>query len=100
MTARSSHEDDACRGTDRRVLTRKGECAGFFVDPKRRDLIAALVTHVEKIPAGIDIELRGIIAQGGSVANMLQVAGIINGKRGDGVVEPIGGIQGAAIGRH
>ncbi len=63
-----------------------------LVDPKRGDLVASLVAGVEKISAGIDIELRGIIAQGGSVAHMLQVAGIIDGKRGDGVVQPIGGV--------
>src|SRR5262249_9471003 len=85
--------------TDRREVAGRGEMAGFRVDAKRGDVVAALIAAGEELAGGVEGEAAGIVSAGCGFADECDVAVLSYGEDGNCVVQAIAGVNEAAIGR-
>ena len=93
-------EDDAGWVADWREVAGEGKAAGFLVDVKRGDVVAALVAAGEELAGGVEGEAAGIVSAGCRFADEGEVAGLCDGEDGNCVVHPSAGVNEAGIGRH
>src|ERR1700722_9430692 len=101
MISRShGEEDDAGWSAHGRVLPGELYFPGVAVDAKAREAIAALVAGIQEGSGGVDLYVSRIVTHGRGFAHVGEPAFGVQGKDGDGGVQPIGRVKEPLVGRE
>ena len=74
------------------------ELAGVAIDAEGGHVVGSLVAAVEKLAGGVKAEAAWVVAVRPGFVDVGEVAGWADGEDGDAVVEPVAGVDEAAIG--
>src|SRR5204863_1726066 len=76
-----------------RVLPGKSKCARPTIDAEGRDGVGSLITRVKIVPCGVDIKAARIVTSSPFLAGKRQRPLHADGKPGDAVMQPVGGVN-------
>src|SRR5580704_6637568 len=91
-------EDDARRIADGRVMAGEVKAACVVIDTENGDVVAPLVAAIEKPASGIEAETARIVPACPLVRDKGQLAGGVDGKDANAVMQPVADVDKPAIG--
>src|SRR5438105_3884086 len=95
---REIEEDDDRRIADGGVMAGEHQAARFVIHAEGSDVVAALVTGVEELAGGIEVEAARVVPTRPFLAHEGQLAVFADGEDADAIVEAVAHIDEVAIG--
>ena len=82
------------------VIAGEGEAAGLRIHPEDGDVVGPLVATVEEPAAGVEVEAARVVPARPLLPDLRQGAVRADGEDPDAVVQPVAGVDEAAVGRN